>query len=134
MGVSVPFSPLPPPLPEYGRVEGLDPVSWDPPSRVGAEGRSRSGLGWFPLPLYRSRWSGFSPSGRGGRNSGLAAILVYTEDDILVFGEVCEEVLGQEVFECLSSGVQDIAWIDLKHIQIKVVGTCNVSMICTRQL
>ena len=50
-----------------------------------------------------------------------------------MFGEVCEEVLGREVFECLSSGVQDIAWIDLKHIQIKVVGTCNVSMICTRQ-
>ena len=50
-----------------------------------------------------------------------------------MFGEVCEEVLGREVFECLSSGVQDIAWIDLKHIQIKVVATCNVSMICTRQ-
>ena len=63
----------------------------------------------------------------------LCAILVYTEDDILVLGEVCDEVLGQEVFECLSSGVQDIAWIDLKHIQIKVVATCNVSMICTRQ-
>ena len=46
----------------------------------------------------------------------LCAILVYTEDDILVFGEVCDEVLDQEVFECLSSGVQDIAWIDLKHI------------------
>ena len=40
----------------------------------------------------------------------------YIEDDILVFGEVCDEVLDQEVFECLSSGVQDIAWIDLKHI------------------
>ena len=90
-------------------------------------------FGWFPLPLYRSRWSGFSPFGRGGRNSGLATILVYTEDYILVFGEVCEEVLGREVFECLSSGVQDIAWIDLKHIQIKVVGICNVSMIGTRQ-
>ena len=50
-----------------------------------------------------------------------------------MFREVCDEVLGQEVFECLSSGVQDIAWIDLKHIQIKVVGICIVSMICTRQ-
>ena len=30
--------------------------------------------------------------------------------------EVCDEVFDQEVFECLSSGVQDIAWIDLKHI------------------
>ena len=42
-----------------------------------------------------------------------------------MFGEVCDEVFDQEVFECLSSGVQDIAWIDLKHIQIKVVGICN---------
>ena len=33
-----------------------------------------------------------------------------------MFGEVCDEVLDQEVFECLSSGVQDIAWIVLKHI------------------
>ena len=40
----------------------------------------------------------------------------YTEDDNLVFGEVCDEVLDQEVFEGLSSGIQDIAWIDLKHI------------------
>ena len=87
-----------------------------------------------PFPFIGQGGRVFSLFGRGGRNSGLAAILVYTEDDILVFGEVCEEVLGQEVFECLSSGVQDIAWIDLKHIQIKVVGTCNVSMICTRQL
>ena len=113
MDVSVPFSPLPPLSLSMGGLKVSTRFFMGPPSRVGADGRSRSGLGWFPLPLDRSRWSGFSPFGRGGRNSGLAAILVYTEDDILVFGEVCEEVLGQEVFECLSSGVQDIAWIDL---------------------
>ena len=66
-----------------------------------------------PFPFIGQGGRVFPFFGRGGRNSGLAAILVYTEDDILVFGEVCEEVLGREVFECLSSGVQDIAWIDL---------------------
>ena len=106
-----------------------------PPSRVGVDGRSRSGLGWFPFSLYGSRWFGF-PFWKGRSEFWISpcAILVYNEVDILVLGEVCDEVLGQEVFECLSSGVQDIAWIDLKHIQIKVVGICNVSMICTRQL
>ena len=93
MDVSVPLFPLPLPLPEYGWVEGLNPVFHGTPLT------SRSG--WKV-----SVWSWINP----------CSILVYNEVDILVLGEVCDEVLGQEVFECLSSGVQDIAWIDLKHI------------------
>ena len=127
-----PFSPSPPP--EYGRVEGLD-LDFHGTPLTSRSGWKVSVWSWLvPLSLYGSRWFVFPFwKGRSEFWISLCAILVYTEDDILVFGEVCDEVLGQEVFECLSSGVQDIAWIDLKHIQIKVVGICNVSMIGTRQ-
>ena len=57
-----PFPPSPPLSLSMGALKVSTRFSWDPPSRVGADGRSRSGLGWCPLPLYRSRWSGFFPS------------------------------------------------------------------------
>ena len=70
-----PLFPPPPPLSlSMGGLKVSTRFFMGPPSRVGADGRSRSGLGWFPLPLYRSRWSGFFPFGRGGRNSGLALV------------------------------------------------------------
>ena len=117
MDVSIPLFPLPPPSLSMGGLKVSTRFFMGPPSRVGADGRSRSGLGWFPFSLYGSRWFGF-PFWKGRSEFWISpcAILVYNEVDILVLGEVCDEVLGQEVFECLSSGVQDIAWIDLKHI------------------
>ena len=93
MDVSVPFSPLPPLSLSMGGLKVSTRFFMGPPLT------SRSG--WKV-----SVWSWINP----------CSILVYNEVDILVLGEVCDEVLGQEVFECLSSGVQDIAWIDLKHI------------------
>ena len=40
-----------------------------------------------------------------GKNGPCAILVFYSEDDILVVGEVFD----QEVFECLSRGVQDIS-------------------------
>ena len=74
-----------------GRIEGLDLV---------LDGAPFPFMGWGGR-VFPSFWKGISEFWIGP----CAILVFYSDVDILVFGEVFDEVFDHEVFKCLSSGV-----------------------------